>query len=172
MGPETLQRAKMLRDIIAMYKKPRCLKQTAISLSSCETEFYAATSCAGELLGLAELFVELHYNFSVRLGERSGADVEWLMVCSTPPSCESFSVPAAKWRSRPLVFLFAVSDPTRCGPLADHDHQRREHHERRYDVRLVTPFCGAATRQHHYRWNTRVVHRHKACASSCSPCWC
>ena len=45
----------------------RSLKQTAISLSSCEAEFYAASSCAGELLGLAELFKELHYNVSVRL---------------------------------------------------------------------------------------------------------
>ena len=34
----------------------RSLKQTAISLSSCEAEFYAASACAGELLGLAELF--------------------------------------------------------------------------------------------------------------------
>ena len=44
-----------------------CLKQTGISLSSCEAEFYAASACAGELLGLAELFKELHYNVSVRL---------------------------------------------------------------------------------------------------------
>ena len=29
--------------------------------------FYAASSCAGELLGLGELFKELHYNVSVRL---------------------------------------------------------------------------------------------------------
>ena len=35
----------------------RSLKQTAISLSSCEAEFYAASACAGELLGLAELSV-------------------------------------------------------------------------------------------------------------------
>ena len=34
----------------------RSLKQTALSLSSCEAEFYAASACAGELLGLAELF--------------------------------------------------------------------------------------------------------------------
>ena len=45
----------------------RSLKQTAISLSSCEAEFYAASACAAELLGLAELFKELHYNVSVRL---------------------------------------------------------------------------------------------------------
>lgn len=32
----------------------------------------------------------------------------------------------------------------RSGPQADHDHQRRQHHERRNDVLLVTPFCGAA----------------------------
>ena len=45
----------------------RSLKQTAISLSSCEAEFYAASVCVGELLGLAELFKELHCNVSVRL---------------------------------------------------------------------------------------------------------
>ena len=45
----------------------RSLKRIAISLSSCEAEFYAASACAGELLGLAELFKELHYNVSVRL---------------------------------------------------------------------------------------------------------
>ena len=45
----------------------RSLKQTAISFSSCEEEFYAASLCAGELVGLAELFKELHYNVSVRL---------------------------------------------------------------------------------------------------------
>ena len=43
------------------------LKQTAISLSSCEAEFYAANACAGELLGLAELFKELHHDVAVRL---------------------------------------------------------------------------------------------------------
>ena len=41
--------------------------QTAISLSSCEAEFYAASACAGELLGLAELFKKLHCKVSVRL---------------------------------------------------------------------------------------------------------
>ena len=45
----------------------RSLKQTAIRLSSCEAEFYAASACAGELLGLVEPFRELHYNVSVRL---------------------------------------------------------------------------------------------------------
>ena len=45
----------------------RSLKQTAISLSSCEAECYAASACAGELLGLAELFKGLHHNVSVRL---------------------------------------------------------------------------------------------------------
>ena len=44
----------------------RSLNQTAISLSSCEAEFYAASACARELLGLAELFKELHYKVSVR----------------------------------------------------------------------------------------------------------
>ena len=36
-------------------------------VSSCEAEFYAASACAGELLGLAELFKELYYKVSVRL---------------------------------------------------------------------------------------------------------
>ena len=45
----------------------RSLKRTAISLSSCEAEFYGASACAGELLGLAELFKELHCKVSVRL---------------------------------------------------------------------------------------------------------
>ena len=45
----------------------RSLKQTAISLTSCEAEFYAASACAGELLGLAECFKELHHCVSVRL---------------------------------------------------------------------------------------------------------
>ena len=45
----------------------RSLKQTAISLNSCEAEFHAASACAGELLCLAELFKELHHNVSVRL---------------------------------------------------------------------------------------------------------
>ena len=45
----------------------RTLTQTAISLSSCEAEFYAASACAGEMMGLAELFKELHYKVSVRL---------------------------------------------------------------------------------------------------------
>ena len=45
----------------------RSLKQTAISLSSCEAAFYAVTACVGELLGLAELFKDLHHKVSVRL---------------------------------------------------------------------------------------------------------
>ena len=45
----------------------RSLKQTAISLSSCEADFHAASACAGELLGLAELFKKLHKDVSVRL---------------------------------------------------------------------------------------------------------
>ena len=44
----------------------RSLKLTAISFSSCESEFYAASACTGELLGLAELFEELHCKVSVR----------------------------------------------------------------------------------------------------------
>ena len=45
----------------------RSLKQTAISLGSCEAEFYEASASAGELLGLAEIFKELQYNVSFRL---------------------------------------------------------------------------------------------------------
>ena len=45
----------------------RSLKQTAISLSSCEAAFYGASACAGEVLGLPELFKELHYKVSVCL---------------------------------------------------------------------------------------------------------
>ena len=57
-----------IRDIIENVTMcNRSLKQTAISLSSCEAEFHAASACAGELLGLAELFKELHYKVSVRL---------------------------------------------------------------------------------------------------------
>ena len=54
-------------DVLNVTMCNRSLKQTAISLSSCEAEFYAASACAGELLGLAELFKELQYNVSVRL---------------------------------------------------------------------------------------------------------
>ena len=52
IGPAIRQHARVLRDI---------------RLSSCEAEVYAASACAGELLGLAELFKELHYKVSVRL---------------------------------------------------------------------------------------------------------
>ena len=52
----------------------RSLKQTAISLSSCEAEFYAASACAEEFLGLAELFKELHCNVSSRLEMDSDSD--------------------------------------------------------------------------------------------------
>ena len=45
----------------------RSLGQTAICLSFCEAEFYAASACTGELLGLVELFKELYYKVSVRL---------------------------------------------------------------------------------------------------------
>ena len=45
----------------------RSLKLTAISHSSCAAEFYAASACARELLGLAELFKELHFDVAVRL---------------------------------------------------------------------------------------------------------
>ena len=45
----------------------RSLKQRAVGLSSCEAEFYAASACTGELLGLAEFFKEHHYDVAVRL---------------------------------------------------------------------------------------------------------
>ena len=45
----------------------RCLKQTATSLNSCAAALYGASACEEELFGLAELFKELHYKFSVRL---------------------------------------------------------------------------------------------------------
>ena len=54
-------------DVQNVTRCNRSLKQNAISVSSCEAEFYAASACAGELLGLAELFKELHCNVSVRL---------------------------------------------------------------------------------------------------------
>ena len=44
----------------------RSLVQTAISLSSCEAEFYEASACAGELLGLRTL-QGAALNVSVRL---------------------------------------------------------------------------------------------------------
>ena len=60
IGPAIRQHARVLRDFIVMFRNVtmcnRSLKQTAISFSSCEAEFYAASACAGELLGLAELF--------------------------------------------------------------------------------------------------------------------
>ena len=45
----------------------RSLTQTVISLHSCEAQFYAASACAAELLGLAELFKELHLSVSLKL---------------------------------------------------------------------------------------------------------
>ena len=70
-GQETLQRAKVLqgyhRNAQRLMLCSKSLKQTAISLNSCEPEFYATNACARELLGLAELFKELHYKVSIRL---------------------------------------------------------------------------------------------------------
>ena len=54
-------------DVQNMTMCNRSLKQTAISLGSCDAEFYAASACVGELVGLAELFKDLHYTVSVRL---------------------------------------------------------------------------------------------------------
>ena len=81
IGQERLQRATVSLAIIAMYKGVmlcnRSLKHAAISLSSCEAEFSAASACAGGLLCLADLFKELHYNVSVPLGMDSGATEKW-----------------------------------------------------------------------------------------------
>ena len=66
-----LQRAKSVTgyhyNVQGVMLCNRILKQTAISFRSCEAEFYAASACAGELLGLAELLKELHYKVSVCL---------------------------------------------------------------------------------------------------------
>ena len=66
------------RDVQNATMCNRNLKQTAISFSSCEAEFYAANACARESLGLAELFKELHCKVSVvsngfRLGKTHSA---------------------------------------------------------------------------------------------------
>ena len=52
-------------DVQNVTMRNRSLKQTADSLSSCEAEYHAASASARELLGLAELFRELHCNVSV-----------------------------------------------------------------------------------------------------------
>ena len=44
----------------------RSLKQTVISLNSSETEFYFASACEAKLLGLAELFKQLHHTVSMK----------------------------------------------------------------------------------------------------------
>ena len=72
IGLAIREHTKVLRDIIAMYRmfvtlRNRSLRPTAISLSSCEAEFYAASAFAVELLGLSALFNEFHCNVSVRL---------------------------------------------------------------------------------------------------------
>ena len=54
-------------DVQGVMMCSRSLKQTAVGLRSCEAEFHAASACAGELLGLAELFKELHHNVTVCL---------------------------------------------------------------------------------------------------------
>ena len=54
-------------DVQNVTMRNRSLKQTADSLSSCEAEYHVANACARELLGLAELFTQLHCNVSVVL---------------------------------------------------------------------------------------------------------
>ena len=54
-------------DLAGVIVCNRCLKQTAMSLNSCAAALYAASACGEELLGLAELFKEIPYKFSVRL---------------------------------------------------------------------------------------------------------
>ena len=61
-------------DVQNVTMRNRSLRQTAISLSSREAEFYAASACVGELLGLAQIFKELHYNVSVRLDTQTRQD--------------------------------------------------------------------------------------------------
>ena len=62
MGPEMRQFAKCVTghhcDVQNVTKCNRSLKQTAISLSSCEAELHAASACAGTLLGLADLLLQ------------------------------------------------------------------------------------------------------------------
>ena len=72
----------------------RCLRQTAISLSSREAEFYAASACSGELLGLAELFKELHYNVSVRLETQTRQDT----FCSAGDKADSNTSKYDAWQ--------------------------------------------------------------------------
>ena len=55
----------------------RSLKQTAISQSSNEAEFYAASACAEELLGLAELFKELHHSAGDRADSNTSKYDAW-----------------------------------------------------------------------------------------------
>ena len=93
--PAIRQHAKVQRDVIAMLQNVtlcnRSLKQTAISLSLCEAEFFAASVCAGELLGLAELFKELHCDVSVRL-EVDSDSARHTLQCRRPGGLKDIEI--------------------------------------------------------------------------------
>ena len=86
----------------------RSLKQTAISLNSCEAEFYAASACAAESLGLAELFKELHLRLLV-LSYCWFSRVPFLQLCpvKTSPMHRPFKMSSA--------FLCSVTGDLRPG---------------------------------------------------------
>ena len=75
----------------------RSLKQTAISLSSCEAEFCASSASARELFGLAELFKEHHHTVSVRVEINSDSTRHILRRPGGPEHIESRYVAAQQW---------------------------------------------------------------------------
>ena len=102
----------------------RSLKQTAISLSSCEAEFYAANACAGELLGLAELFKELHCKVSVRpemdsdsfcsAGDHVDSDTSRYDACQHSSGYERNVYPWVEWTRRTTQPIFSRNILTDC----------------------------------------------------------
>ena len=105
----------------------RSLKQTTISLSSCEAEFYAASACAGELLGLAEPFKERHYKVSVRL-EMDSDSARHILQCRDQVDSntsryddwqynngyERHVYPWFKWTRRTTPPIFSRNNLTDC----------------------------------------------------------
>ena len=75
----------------------RSLKQTAISLSSCEAEFCASSAGAGELYGLAELFEEYRHTVSVRVEINSNSTRQKLKRPGGPEHVESRCVAVQQW---------------------------------------------------------------------------
>ena len=55
----------------------RSLKQKAISLSSCEAEFHAASACAGELLGFAKQLKNFMTMFQLYCNKAGGDASFW-----------------------------------------------------------------------------------------------